>query len=59
MELARDIQDFVKRMTAPYKYPREVHFVEEAAGDREREDPASRAAGLGARRATSRGGVTG
>ncbi len=28
-ELARELQDHVKRLTAPYKYPREVHFVEE------------------------------
>ena len=28
-ELARDIQDFVKRVTAPYKYPREIEFVDE------------------------------
>jgi acyl-coenzyme A synthetase/AMP-(fatty) acid ligase len=28
-ELAREIQDSVKRSTAPYKYPREIHFVEE------------------------------
>ncbi len=28
-ELARDIQDFVKRITAPYKYPREIEFVDE------------------------------
>jgi acetyl-CoA synthetase len=27
--LARQIQDFVKQSTAPYKYPREVHFVDE------------------------------
>jgi acyl-coenzyme A synthetase/AMP-(fatty) acid ligase len=27
--LAKDIQDHVKRTTAPYKYPREVHFVDE------------------------------
>jgi acetyl-CoA synthetase len=27
--LAREIQDAVKRSTAPYKYPREIHFVEE------------------------------
>ena len=26
-ELTRDIQDATKRLTAPYKYPREVHFV--------------------------------
>jgi acyl-coenzyme A synthetase/AMP-(fatty) acid ligase len=25
----RDIQDFVKRITAPYKYPREIEFVDE------------------------------
>jgi acetyl-CoA synthetase len=28
-ELAKEIQDFVKHNTAPYKYPREVHFVDE------------------------------
>lgn len=28
-ELARELQDFVKETTAPYKYPREIHFVEE------------------------------
>jgi acetyl-CoA synthetase len=28
-ELAKELQDFVKRGTAPYKYPREIHFVEE------------------------------
>ena len=28
-ELARELQDFVKRSTAPYKYPREIRFVEE------------------------------
>jgi acetyl-CoA synthetase len=28
-ELAREIQDFVKKQTAPYKYPREIHFVDE------------------------------
>jgi acyl-coenzyme A synthetase/AMP-(fatty) acid ligase len=27
--LAKEIQDHVKRTTAPYKYPREVHFVDE------------------------------
>ncbi len=27
--LAREIQDHVKRITAPYKYPREIEFVEE------------------------------
>jgi acetyl-CoA synthetase len=28
-ELRRELQNHVKRLTAPYKYPREVHFVEE------------------------------
>ena len=28
-ELAREIQDAVKRSTAPYKYPREIHFVDD------------------------------
>ncbi|HLI58347.1 MAG TPA: AMP-binding protein [Solirubrobacteraceae bacterium] len=28
-ELAREIQESVKRTTAPYKYPREIHFVDE------------------------------
>ncbi len=27
-ELAAELQDFVKAHTAPYKYPREIHFVE-------------------------------
>jgi acetyl-CoA synthetase len=27
-ELATELQEFVKQQTAPYKYPREVHFVE-------------------------------
>ena len=28
-KLAREIQDFVKSRTAPYKYPREIEFMEE------------------------------
>jgi acetyl-CoA synthetase len=28
-ELVHELQDHVKRVTAPYKYPREIHFVEE------------------------------
>jgi acetyl-CoA synthetase len=28
-DLARELQDFVKQQTAPYKYPREIHFVSE------------------------------
>jgi acetyl-CoA synthetase len=27
--LARELQDHTKRLTAPYKYPREIHFVTE------------------------------
>jgi acetyl-CoA synthetase len=28
-ELAKEIQDHVKQVTAPYKYPRVIEFVEE------------------------------
>jgi acyl-coenzyme A synthetase/AMP-(fatty) acid ligase len=28
-DLARELQEHVKRLTAPYKYPREIHFVTE------------------------------
>ena len=28
-ELAREIQDFVKRETAPYKYPRRIAFIDD------------------------------
>ena len=28
-ELKKEIQTFVKRLTAPYKYPRVIEFVEE------------------------------
>jgi len=28
-QLARELQDFVKDQTAPYKYPRRVDFVDE------------------------------
>jgi acetyl-CoA synthetase len=28
-ELAKELQDFAKNLTAPYKYPREIHFVDE------------------------------
>ena len=28
-ELTRELQDHVKAVTAPYKYPREIHYVEE------------------------------
>jgi acyl-coenzyme A synthetase/AMP-(fatty) acid ligase len=28
-DLVKDIQDFVKSITAPYKYPREIEFVDE------------------------------
>lgn len=27
--LAKELQDFAKGLTAPYKYPREIHFVDE------------------------------
>jgi acetyl-CoA synthetase len=28
-ELATELKDHVKATTAPYKYPREIHFVDE------------------------------
>ena len=28
-ELTAQLQDHVKRATAPYKYPREIHYVDE------------------------------
>ena len=28
-ELADELKDYVKHRTAPYKYPREIHFVDE------------------------------
>ena len=28
-ELAKELQDFVKNLTAPYKYPREIEFTSE------------------------------
>jgi acyl-coenzyme A synthetase/AMP-(fatty) acid ligase len=28
-ELARELQDHTRAITAPYKYPREIHFVTE------------------------------
>ena len=28
-DLTQELQDYVKRVTAPYKYPREIHYVEE------------------------------
>ena len=29
IELVKDIQNYSKRVSAPYKYPREIEFVEE------------------------------
>ena len=40
-ELARELQEHVKRETAPYKYPRIVDFVARAAEDRQRQGQAS------------------
>jgi acyl-coenzyme A synthetase/AMP-(fatty) acid ligase len=28
-ELAKEIQDYCKEQTAPYKYPRQIEFIEE------------------------------
>ena len=29
MELIKELQDHVKTITAPYKYPREIEFIDE------------------------------
>ena len=42
-ELAGELQEHVKRVTAPYKYPRIVEFADGAAEDAERKDPPRRA----------------
>ena len=54
-ELARELQEFVKQQTAPYKYPREIHFVDAPAQDGQRQDPPHRAARVAHRRAAARG----
>ena len=41
--LARELQEHVKRETAPYKYPRIVEFARRAAEDRERQGQAGAA----------------
>ena len=41
---ARELQEHVKTVTAPYKYPREIEFVDDAAEDDQRQDPPHRAA---------------
>ncbi len=43
-ELVRELQEHVKRETAPYKYPRIIDFAQRAAEDRQRQDQAGRAA---------------
>ena len=43
-QLARELQEHVKRETAPYKYPRIVEFAARAAEDGQRQDQARRAA---------------
>ena len=43
-ELARELQEHVKRETAPYKYPRIVEFADGAAEDGQRQDQAGGAA---------------
>ena len=41
--LVTELQEHVKAVTAPYKYPREIAFVDELPKTDEREDPAERA----------------
>ena len=54
-ELARELQEFVKQQTAPYKYPREIHFVDALPKTGQRQDPPHRAAGMADRRAVAAG----
>ena len=44
-ELARGLQDHVKAMLAPFKYPRWIEFRHRAAQDSDRQDPAFQVAG--------------
>ena len=37
-ELVKELQDHVKRVTAPYKYPRVIEFVEELPNDHQWKD---------------------
>ena len=37
--LAKELQQYVKKATAPYKYPRVVEFVDRAAQDHQRQNP--------------------
>ena len=54
-ELARELQEHCKRVTAPYKFPRIVEFADELPKTDEREDQAGGAAGrAGPPRAGSR-----
>ena len=39
-----ELQEHVREVTAPYKYPREIEFVDRPAEDGERQDPPQRAA---------------
>jgi acyl-CoA synthetase (AMP-forming)/AMP-acid ligase II len=39
-----ELKAFVKDKLAPYKYPRQIEFVERAAQDGHRQDPALQAA---------------
>ena len=43
-ELAAELQEHVKRETAPYKYPRIVDFADELPKTAQRQDPAGRSA---------------
>nr|WP_321420962.1 hypothetical protein [uncultured Methanobacterium sp.] len=41
-ELAKEIQNHVKQVTAPYKYPRVVEFVDEITQDHQRKNSPGR-----------------
>ena len=45
--LGRELQDHVKAAIAPYKYPREIEFVDGAAQDGDRQAAALRASASG------------
>lgn len=40
--LIKELQNHVKRVTAPYKYPRVVEFVDRTAENNQRKDPTGR-----------------
>ena len=56
-ELVEELQEHVKKVTAPYKYPRIVEFVDGAAQDHQRQDPARGDPGAGRRLKAGQGRI--